>query len=82
MLDGFELSEHAQYEMRRRNIQASWIEEALSAPERLLPLADSHGNTHHLKRIPSFGDRWLRIVVNPNVYPKRVVTLFFDRRVK
>jgi len=51
-------------------------------PERVEPLADIHENTHYLKRIQDFGDRWLRVVVNPNVEPNRVVTVFFDRRVK
>lgn len=82
MVEGFELSEHARHQMRERNIQSSWIEETISVPERLLPLADSHGNTHYLKRISDFGDRWLRVVVNPTVEPKRVITIFFDRRVK
>jgi Domain of unknown function (DUF4258) len=78
----FELSEHARYQMQERKIQASWLDETLATPERLLTLADSHGNTHYLRKIADFGDRWLRVVVNPNVDPKRVVTIFFDRRVK
>ncbi len=82
MIEGFELSEHARHQVRERNIQVSWIDETLSIPARLLPLADSHGNTHYLKQISDFGDRWLRVIVNPNVEPKRVVTIFFDRRVK
>lgn len=82
MIDGFELSQHARHQMQERNIQTFWLDETLSSPDRLLPLADSHGNTHYLKQIPDFGDRWLRVIVNPNVDPKRVVTIFFDRRVK
>jgi Domain of unknown function (DUF4258) len=78
----FQLSAHALYQMQERNIKASWLEETLSRPEQLLPIADAHGNTHYLKQIPDFGHRWLRVVVNPNVDPKRVVTIFFDRRVK
>jgi hypothetical protein len=82
MINGFEISEHARFQMQERNIQTSWLTEVLSAPDRRLPLADSHGNTHYLKQIADFGDRWLRVVVNPNVDPQRVVTVFFDRRVK
>lgn len=82
MIDGFELSEHARHQMRERNIQPAWLDEALSAPEQILLFADPHGNTHYLKRIPNFENRWLRVVVNPNVAPNRVVTLFFDRRVR
>ncbi len=82
MVEGFELSEHARHQMQARNIEASWIDETLCIPERLLPLADFYGNTHYLKQISDFGGRWLRVVVNPTVEPKRVVTIFFDRRVK
>jgi Domain of unknown function (DUF4258) len=82
MIDGFELSQHARHQMPERNIQLSWLDETLSTPDRLLSLADPHGNTHYLKQIPDFGNRWLRVVVNPNVEPKRVITIFFDRRVK
>jgi hypothetical protein len=82
MIEGFEFTEHARYQIQDRAIQFAWIETTLSNPQRLLPLADIHGNTHYLKQIPDFGNRWLRVIVNPNVTPKRVVTVFFDRRVK
>ncbi len=82
MINGFELSDHARSQMQERNIQISWLTETLSTPDRLLPLADSHGNTHYLKQIVDFGNRWLRVIVNPTVDPQRVVTIFFDRRVK
>ncbi|HIK45968.1 MAG TPA: DUF4258 domain-containing protein [Leptolyngbyaceae cyanobacterium M65_K2018_010] len=82
MTHGFELSQHAHYQMQERNIQITWLEATLSAPDQCLTLADRHGNTHYLKRIPDFGNRWLRVIVNPNVDPQRVITIFFDRRVK
>ncbi|NJL49929.1 MAG: DUF4258 domain-containing protein [Leptolyngbyaceae cyanobacterium SM2_5_2] len=82
MTEGFELSEHARYQMQDRVIQPSWVDSTLSAPQRRLLMADSHGNTHYLKQISDFGDRWLRVVVNPTADPQRVVTVFFDRRVK
>ena len=34
---------------------------------------------HRLARIPDFGNRVLRIIVNVNVTPPRVVTAYFDR---
>lgn len=82
MLEGFQLSSHAQYQIQERNIEMSWVEATLSSPDRLLPLADSYGNAHYLKQINDFGNRWLRVIVNPEVDPKRVITVFFDRRVK
>lgn len=82
MINGFELSQHARHQIQERNLQTSWLEETLSSPDRLLPDADPYSNTHYLKQILDFENRWLRVVVNPNVVPKRVVTIFFDRRVK
>ncbi|MBF2078224.1 MAG: DUF4258 domain-containing protein [Synechococcales cyanobacterium T60_A2020_003] len=82
MLEGFQISNHAQHQIQERNIEMAWVEATLASPDRLLPVADSYGNTHYLKQINDFGDRWLRVIVNPNVDPKRVITVFFDRRVK
>ena len=81
MIEGFELSEHARHQMQRQ-LANLCLEETLSNPDRTKILADTYRNTHYLRRIQSFGDRWLRVVVNPNVEPKRVVTVFFDRRIK
>ena len=40
MINGFELSDHARFQMQERNIQPSWLTETLSTPDRVLPLAD------------------------------------------
>jgi len=82
MVDGFVLSEHACFQMQVRNVQEAWLDEALISPDQQLFLADKHDNTHYLKRIPEFGNRWLRVVVNPTTTPKVIITMFFDRRVK
>jgi hypothetical protein len=42
----------------------------------------TNGNTHYIKAIPEHGDHFLRVVVNPRTQPKRIVTLFFDRRLR
>jgi hypothetical protein len=81
-IEGFQLSIHAHEQIIIRELNVLWVSDTLSNPEKTLLLADSFGNTHYLKRIPEFGDRWLRVVVNPNQEPPRIVTLFFDRRVK
>lgn len=81
-MEEFELSIHARYQINERELEEGWIAATLCEPARVLPLADRFGNTHYLKQIADFGDRWLRVVVNPNVQPPRVVTVFFDRRVK
>jgi hypothetical protein len=34
---------------------------------------------HAIAPIPEHGDRYLRVIYNPNVAPWRVVTAYFDR---
>lgn len=38
--------------------------------------------SHYLKQIPEKDMRVLRVIVNPTTLPPRVITVFFDRRVK
>jgi hypothetical protein len=75
-----EFSKHAQNMMRERNIPEEWVRRAIDDPDRIE--IGSEGNTHYIKAIPEHGGRFLRVVVNPRVKPNRVVTLFFDRRLR
>ena len=34
-----------------------------------------------IRAIEQYGGRSLRVVVNPNIRPQRIVTVFFDRRI-
>jgi len=38
------------------------------------------GNRHFYKAIRERSGKVLHVVINPNVQPNRVITLFFDRR--
>jgi hypothetical protein len=78
----FELSDHAKFQLEQRRIKIEWLQQTLSKPDRQIVGADSYGNTHYLKQIEEFECRWLRVVVNPSHNPQRVVTVFFDRRLK
>lgn len=78
----FELSDHARFQLEQRQIKMEWLEQTVSEPDRQIEGADTYGNTHYLKQIQEFGNRWLRVVVNVQVNPQRVVTVIFDRRVK
>jgi hypothetical protein len=64
--------------LRERGIEREWAERAVLAPDR----TENHddGTLHYLKRIPEFGDRWLRVIVNAAEMPEKLVTAFFDRR--
>ena len=58
-----------------RNVQTNLVE--MSREE-----TDEEGNIHYFKAIPEYGGRVLHVVVNPNTDPHKVVTLFFDRRLR
>jgi len=79
-MDRYEYTEHAAFVRKERRILDEWVHRALVAPDRVEHKPD--GTDHYLKTIREFGDRWLRVVVNPNAEPRRIVTLFLDRRVR
>jgi len=74
------LTDHARDALQKRQIQIAWLEQALTAPE--VTEADPVDTEleHRLARIPAFGDRVLRVIINTRRTPSRVVTAFFDRR--
>lgn len=71
---------HARAAMAERNIKEEWVWRTIESPGRTEEGEDA--NIHFLKMIPEFDDRILRVVVNKNIQPNRIVTLFFDRRMR
>ena len=71
-------SSHALDVMRERELPGEWIERTIESPDSVKPGSD--GNMHYVKAIPEHSGRMLRVVINENVQPNRVVTVFFDRR--
>jgi hypothetical protein len=49
-------------------------------PDMTEPREDTE--VHYLKKIPQNGGKVLRVIINPSADPKRVITMFFDRRVQ
>ena len=76
----YALSEHAQDALSKRQIPVPWMEQALTAPETTEADPVDPDLEHRLAPIPEFGNRVLRVIVNPKRTPPLVVTLFFDRR--
>ncbi len=74
----FELSTHAKDMLIERGIPEEWVWRTLDTPRK--KKTDADGNVHYVKPIREREGRVLHIVVNPNVSPYRIVTLFFDRR--
>ena len=78
----YELSQHARTVMTEREIPLVWLERALHHPARVEPDRKDAGLLHHLIVVPEHGNRVLRVVLNNQVAPSRIVTLYFDRRLK
>lgn len=74
----YNLSAHTRDVLKERNIPEEWVWRTLHNPDRENVGIDN--NAHYFKSIPEYGARILHVVVNPRVSPKRVVTVFFDRR--
>jgi len=73
-------TKHFQEMLRERNIQPEWADAAVLDPDRVEQQPD--GTQHFVKQIAEHGDRWLRVVVNPDKQPPARVTAFFDRRLR
>lgn len=75
------LTQHARDALEKREIQVRWVERAMAAPEAVETDRVDPALEHRLIRIPEAGNRVLRVIVNRQSSPMRVVTVFFDRRV-
>ncbi len=71
----FALSAHAKEMLAERNIAEEWVWRTINTPAR-----KQIGNLNYTKAIKEKDGRVLRVVVNPNSEPRRIVTAFFDRR--
>jgi len=78
MID-YEFSEHALDMLKERNIREAWVKLTMEAPEK----QEKYGSmVHYIRAIEEYEGRYLRVVVNSDVKPQRIVTLFFDRRLR
>jgi len=78
----YDLSQHAKDVIKERDIQLSWLEQVLERPELVEADADDPQLTHHVGRITEYGNRPLRVVFNARANPVRIVTVYFDRKMK
>lgn len=75
-----EFSSHAKVMIAERGIDEAWVWRTVDDPQKKTLEAD--GNTHYVKRIEEHGGRTLRVIINESVEPNRIVTVFFDRRLR
>ena len=73
-------SKHASEMIQERNILEDWVWRALNESDSTFTGEDK--NLHFTKAITEKENRVLHVVVNPAVSPKRIVTVFFDRRLR
>ena len=78
----FTLTAHAQTVIVERTIDPEWIERVLANPVRIEGSPDDHTLQYAMGRIPEYGNRVLRVVYNGSVDPVRVVTVYFDRKLR
>ena len=71
---------HFKEMLKERNIPEAWVEQTLSDPD--LVENNNDGTTHYIKKILENNNRWLRIIINENKTPSKIVTAFFDRRLR
>ena len=75
-----EYTRHFQEMLKERAIRDSWVETALSDPEKIEDRED--GTKHYLRKIPEHGNRWLRVVISTKDKSRKAITVFFDRRMR
>jgi len=78
----YQLTSHAEAAALKRKIDPAWIERALTGPDWTEPDPAKPGVMHAFLRIAERNHRVLRVVYNPGVHPVRVITVYFDRRLR
>jgi len=76
-MPSMQFTAHARDMLAERNIEEEWVWRAISAPDKKA-LGDDN-NMHFTRAIKEYDGRVLHVVVNPDVQPDRIVTVFFDR---
>ncbi len=75
----YQLTAHAQGSLSKRGIRLEWLEQVLRQPQLIQVDVMDDTLEHRLRRIDEFDGR---VIVNPQVEPIRVITVFFDRAMR
>ena len=78
----YQLTAHTQESLSKRGIRLEWLEQVLRQPQLIQVDVMDDTLEHRLRRIDEFDGRVLRVIVNPQVEPIRVITVFFDRAMR
>ena len=77
----YSLTEHAKDVLAKRRIPLEWVERVLRQPEMVQGDETDGELQHRLARIPEYGNRVLRVIVNRVTNPDKVITFYFERNV-
>ena len=78
----YELTQHAMDALAERRIPLEWMERVLANPT-LVESDDTDPRLRHfLGAIAEHGNRVLRVVLDPMAAPVRIITVYFDRKMK
>jgi hypothetical protein len=80
--DIVEFTEHAKEAIKERKIEYHWIQQTLNEPELRTQDPNDSQVERFFQKIPENGNRVLRVAVNTNAWPWKVVSVFFDRTMK
>lgn len=78
----YEFTEHAKQMIAEREIAIEWVERVLNNPVKIQQDKQDPTLRHALGRIKEYGNRVLRVVYNEAADPKRIITVYFDRKMK
>ena len=73
-------TKHAEYVMEERGIKIEWVRETIDNPD--MKETSEDGKLHIIRQIEEYGNRYLRVIIEPECEPKKIITVFFDRRLR
>ncbi|MCE7982276.1 MAG: DUF4258 domain-containing protein [Caldilinea sp. CFX5] len=79
-MNRYSLTSHALEMIQERRLSIEWIWRTVDFPD-LVEVGDDD-NRHYMKAIPEKGGRILHVVTNEHVAPNRIITIFFDSRLR
>ena len=79
---GLSFTVHARTVMAEREISPAWVEAVVDSPGFEVTDPNDPTLTRFYGRVPERDNRIMRVVVNTTTDPWRVVTVFFDRRMR
>jgi len=75
-------TQHARDVFEKRKIPRAWIERTVIDPDKTLPDDIDTELLHYLKVIQEYENRVLRVIINKSSEPPRLITFYFDRKMK